>query len=106
MEIKTSEGKPLFFDQNSSFQEKLLHRRHIIKSFKANVDAKRSITEKLTDSLTNNFGTISFFLINLTFFIIWESNRVGFKNWKIAIGCVVNFKINIIENNRTNTSAK
>lgn len=80
MDIKTKENDPLFFDQGSSFQEKLQHRRHIIKSLKANVDSKRSITEKLADWLTNNFGTIGFFLLNAGIFLIWVLINVGV--WK------------------------
>lgn len=46
-------------------------RRKIFRSIKAKADAKRTFMEKMADSMTSNFGSISFLLLNTLIFIIW-----------------------------------
>ena len=59
---------------HNHFPQKLQHRRHLLKSFKAREDAKRSASEKFADWMTNFFGTIPFLVLN----------GVGFTTWVIA----------------------
>lgn len=45
--------------------------RHLIKSFEAKALKKRSLSVRFADSLTSFFGTISFLIINVVFFVVW-----------------------------------
>lgn len=51
--------------------------REKIKSFKAKLDAKRSLSERLADFLTSAFGTISFLALNIVWFVIWLVVNTG-----------------------------
>lgn len=51
--------------------EETSRRRHVIKSFKAKADAKRSPAEKFADLLTTRFGTVTFLALNMTWFVVW-----------------------------------
>ncbi|MBI2410943.1 MAG: DUF1003 domain-containing protein [Candidatus Kerfeldbacteria bacterium] len=51
--------------------------RHIIKSFKAKADAKRTTTEKAADWLTEKSGTVAFLIINILFFLGWILLNTG-----------------------------
>ena len=46
-------------------------RRSIIRSFKAKVNAKRSLSDKIADWMTTSFGTVPFLLFNCFFFVFW-----------------------------------
>lgn len=46
-------------------------RRDTIRSFKAKVNSKRSISDKLADLMTASFGTVAFLLVNALFFFVW-----------------------------------
>lgn len=54
-----------------SHEEKIDRRRHVIKSFKAKADAKRSLAEKFADLLTKKFGSIIFLGLNAVWFLVW-----------------------------------
>jgi len=56
---------------HSLFGDKEEPRRKILQSIKAQADAKRTLTEKIADWITSLFGSITFFLINAIFFIVW-----------------------------------
>ncbi len=45
--------------------------RKIFKSIKAKAAAKRTIMERIADSMTSNFGSITFFLLNVFLFTLW-----------------------------------
>jgi uncharacterized membrane protein len=54
-------------------------RRSTIRSFKAKVNEKRSVWDKVADSMTASFGTVGFLIFNalfFTFWLIWNSNLV------------------------------
>lgn len=51
--------------------EHVVHRRNTIKSFKAKMDAKRSMSDRVADFLTASFGTVFFLVCNAVFFAIW-----------------------------------
>lgn len=46
-------------------------RRKAIQSFKAKLNARRTLTERLADWLTSSFGTVTFFVLNAVFFAGW-----------------------------------
>lgn len=52
-------------------------RRHIIKSLKAQADARRSAPERFADLLTDYFGTVWFLIINLAWFAVWVVWNLG-----------------------------
>lgn len=49
--------------------------RNVIRSFKAN--ERRSFVDKIADSLTGIFGTVSFLLLNALLFAIWIAWNAG-----------------------------
>ncbi|MEK7080793.1 MAG: DUF1003 domain-containing protein [Patescibacteria group bacterium] len=53
------------------FGENEESKRKILKSIKAKADAKRTIMEKLADSMTSNFGSNTFLLFNVFLFTAW-----------------------------------
>jgi len=55
----------------SLFEENEESKRKILKSFKAKANAKRTWLEKLADFMTSVFGSITFLIINGTFFALW-----------------------------------
>lgn len=54
-----------------SHEEKIDRRRHVIKSFKAKADAKRTLAEKFADFLTKRLGSIVFLGLNVMWFAVW-----------------------------------
>jgi uncharacterized membrane protein len=51
--------------------KKAAARRQRIQSVKAQIDAKRTFTEKAADFLTDSFGTVTFLFVNVLFFAVW-----------------------------------
>jgi len=49
----------------SLFGESEETKRRIFRSIKAKADAKRTIMEKMADSMTSNFGSNTFLLLNV-----------------------------------------
>jgi len=64
----------------SLFGEQEDSRRKILRSFKAKIDAKRTISEKLADSTTSSFGSMIFLSFNAVFFIVWLLINTGYFN--------------------------
>lgn len=61
--------------------EHTIHRRHTIRSFKAKMNANRSVTDRIADTLTTSFGSVLFLTINILFFalwIIWNTGTIPF----------------------------
>jgi uncharacterized membrane protein len=56
---------------NHEAHEEPQTRRGVIRSYKLKLDEKRSVTERLADSLTSKFGTILFLLVNILLFFGW-----------------------------------
>lgn len=54
-----------------SHQENIQRRRKVIRTFKARADAKRSPAEKFADFLTAKFGSITFLMLNIIWFVVW-----------------------------------
>jgi len=58
--------------------KKLLdERRERISSFKAKMDQRRTMTDKLADLLTTSFGTVWFFALNTMWFGLWMLINIG-----------------------------
>ncbi len=57
--------------------QKAAGRSHVVKSFKAKANAKRSPTEKIADLLTSSFGTVTFLILNALFFLVWIVWNLG-----------------------------
>lgn len=57
--------------------EKVDRRRHVIKSFKAKADAKRTVAEKFADFLTAKSGSVTFLIINIVWFVTWITWNTG-----------------------------
>lgn len=55
----------------SLFGENEESRKRIFRSIKAKADAKRTIMEKMADSMTSNFGSNTFLWINVVLFVSW-----------------------------------
>jgi len=53
------------------FGEGEADRRQILRSIKAKADAKRTIMEKMADSMTSNFGSNAFLIFNVILFTTW-----------------------------------
>lgn len=53
-------------------------RREKIKSFKAKMDLKRSLTDKMADFMTNVFGSVWFLIFNLLWFGAWMLMNTGY----------------------------
>jgi len=49
----------------------------IIQSFEAQVNSRRSISQKLADTLTSYFGSINFLIINIILFVGWIAINTG-----------------------------
>jgi uncharacterized membrane protein len=54
-----------------SRQDEISSSRHIIRSLKAQADEKRTLSEKIADWITNTFGTMTFLVINVIWFVVW-----------------------------------
>ncbi len=63
--------------KTASYHKRLHSRRHIIKSFKAEANAKRTFSEKIADTLTARLGTMVFLIVNALFFITWIALHMG-----------------------------
>lgn len=64
-------------DKSSLFHRRLHTKKHIVKSFKAKADAKRTFSEQIADIITNELGTMTFLLLNMVWFALWISINVG-----------------------------
>ena len=51
--------------------------RRIIRSLKAKADARRTAYERLADWMTNAFGSITFLVINVIWFVFWILWNIG-----------------------------
>lgn len=59
--------------------------RQIIRSFEAKALKKRPISVRIADLLTSQFGSVSFFIMNLTFFSAWMFINTGYMRPVIEI---------------------
>ena len=63
---------------NARRDDRLITSRHIIKSFKAEADSKRTFSQRVADLLTKTFGSIGFFMLNAIWFAAWIVVNLGF----------------------------
>lgn len=63
-------ANPLQFN-TAIFEENEKSKTKILLGFKAKADAKRTLAERLADGMTSNFGTMTFLIINVIWFIVW-----------------------------------
>jgi uncharacterized membrane protein len=61
---------------------KISRKRHIVKSFAAKLNQQRTGEEKVADFFTKFFGSLTFALIHLAWFIIWIVWNMGWINLK------------------------
>ncbi|KKQ04096.1 MAG: hypothetical protein US18_C0023G0005 [Parcubacteria group bacterium GW2011_GWB1_36_5] len=54
-----------------SEESKTKQRKKIFQSIKAKADSERTATERIADWMTSHFGSMTFLLINATFFALW-----------------------------------
>jgi uncharacterized membrane protein len=52
-------------------------RRRVIKSLKAQADARRTPAERFADWLTDFFGTVGFLMLNAVWFVVWIPLNMG-----------------------------
>lgn len=65
----------------SFFGENEESKRKILRSIKAQADARRTQVEKVADWMTSKFGSIAFLLMNIIFFTLWiliNTNQISF----------------------------
>jgi uncharacterized membrane protein len=61
----------------SDNQQKASNRRALIKSLKAEADAKRTWSDRFADRITSLTGSMPFLVINAAWFIIWIALNLG-----------------------------
>jgi uncharacterized membrane protein len=59
-------------------EERVQHRRRIIKSLKTKTDAQRSVVDRISDSMRNVFGSMPFLALNVIWFVFWIVVNLGF----------------------------
>jgi uncharacterized membrane protein len=57
--------------------KKQTHHRLVVKSYRARADAKRTLTDRVADSLTSKFGSVIFLGLNALWFLIWIVLNIG-----------------------------
>lgn len=75
MKSKDKSAKPN--SQYSGYQRRLNNRREIVSAFKARMDAKRSVWERLADFITAQVGSMLFVALNALWFLSWITINVG-----------------------------
>jgi uncharacterized membrane protein len=63
--------------KNTPITDVVERKRRTIRSFKAKANQNRSLSDKLADLLTASFGTVSFLLLNVCFFVFWVLWNTG-----------------------------
>jgi uncharacterized membrane protein len=51
--------------------------REVAQSFKARIDAKRGLSERVADLLTQRSGSMAFLILNFVWFAVWIAVNVG-----------------------------
>ena len=62
---------------NSFFGKKEDQKRKIFKSIKAQADSKRTASERIADWMTSRFGSTTFLVANVFFFLVWILINTG-----------------------------
>jgi uncharacterized membrane protein len=58
-------------------QDPFQSNRELVQSFKARTDAKRTVYEKFADQLTQRSGSMTFFVLNMIWFVTWILINTG-----------------------------
>lgn len=64
--------------KHTSHHDRISERRTAIRSFKARMNAGRSVVDKVADILTSSFGTVFFLVLNVVFFTVWIMWNTGY----------------------------
>jgi uncharacterized membrane protein len=51
--------------------ERVARRRHIVKSYRAKADSRRTFSQRFADFLRTKFGSVTFLGVNTLFLIVW-----------------------------------
>lgn len=70
-------SNPILKENPELFQELVQERRAKYTSFKARMNAKRSLSDKVADALTEAFGTVTFLALNALWFLFWIPTNMG-----------------------------
>lgn len=62
---------------NHQTQDPFQSNRELVQSFKARTDAKRTVYEKFADQLTQRSGSMTFFVLNMIWFVSWILINTG-----------------------------
>ena len=62
---------------HSALHHRLHRKKRLIQSFKEKANAKRTLTERLADFMTEKFGSMMFLGINAVFFALWFTINTG-----------------------------
>ena len=69
--------RPTLAEDPALHQSLVAERQAKYRSFKAKMNAKRSISDKIADVLTEAFGTVFFLELNAIWFLIWIPINTG-----------------------------
>lgn len=61
-----------------SLSHRIHRKRHLIKSFKDKANARRTLSEKFADFMTEKFGSMVFLWLNVAFFGCWFAINTGY----------------------------
>lgn len=64
-------------NKSSAYERRLRTRQRAIESFEAKANANRSFSEKIADTITARFGSMSFLIINASWFFAWIIINTG-----------------------------
>lgn len=74
----TNHDLPTPLEVPSTLHHRLHRKKYIAKSLKDKIDANRTLTERLADSLTIHFGSMLFFAFNALCFSCWIVVNTGY----------------------------
>jgi len=60
-----------------SHEDKIRRRRLVVQSLRAKADARRTPSDKLADRLTKIFGSVTFLVLNVVWFLSWIVINMG-----------------------------
>jgi uncharacterized membrane protein len=62
---------------NYNREERLKHRRRIVRSYRSKADARRTFSQRFADFLRTKFGSVAFLGVNVLFLAAWVSINSG-----------------------------
>jgi len=67
----------VMYNASEDQAKKQKHQRLVVKSYRARADAKRTVADKIADSLTAKFGSVAFLSLNALWFLVWITLNTG-----------------------------